>query len=72
MNQKDTDAPTERSLFTRIVEGVITFAVCCYLVRLGVNWLISVRIPLIVIAVIVGIGIITYRLWRWRQDRDNY
>ena len=72
MNRKDAEDHTERSLFTRIVEAVIIFAVCCYLVRLGVNWLISVRTPLIVIAVTVGIGIITYRLWRWRQDRDGY
>lgn len=72
MNRKDADEDTERSLFTRIVEGVITFAVCCYLVRLGVNWLTSVRTPLTVIAVIAGIGITIYRLWRWRQDRDGY
>ena len=68
---KDTDPDTER-LFGRIVEDVILFAVCCYLVKLGVSFLVSVRIPLLILAVLGIIAVITYRVLRWRNRHDDY
>ncbi len=68
----DEDDPDTRSLFTRLTEGVITFAICCFLLRLGVCWLLSVKIPLLVIAVTVGVAIISYRVYRWRKHHDDY
>ena len=70
-DRKD-DPDTDRSLFSRIVEGVIVFVVCCFLVELGVNCILAVRIPLIIIAVIVGIVIISYRAWKWRRDHEDF
>ena len=71
MNRKDADPDTD-SLLGRIFGNVILFAVCCYLVRLGVCWLISVRVPLLIIGVIVGMIAITWRVYKWRHDHDNY
>lgn len=71
LSAKDADPDTER-LFGRIVEDVILFAVCCYLVKLGVSFLVSVRIPLLILAVIGIIAVITYRVLRWRKHHDDY
>lgn len=68
---REKDPDTDRSLFSRIVEGVIVFAVCCFLVKLGVSYILAVRIPLIVISVTLGIIYITYRAYK-RRDRDDY
>lgn len=64
--------PDTDSLLGRIFGNVILFAVCCYLIRLGVCYLVSVRVPLIIIAVIVGIIAITLRVYKWRNDHDSY
>ena len=64
--------PDTDSLLGRIFVNVILFAVCCYLIRLGVCYLVSVRVPLIIIAVIVGIIAITLRVYKWRNDHDSY
>lgn len=71
LSTKDADPDTER-LFGRIVEDVILFAVCCYLVKLGVSFLVSVRIPLLILAVIGIIAVIIYRVLRWRNRHDDY
>lgn len=68
----DADSDTERSLLTRLVEDVIAFVICCYLVRLGVFYILSVKIPLIIMAVIAGVIVIGYRSYKWRKDHDNY
>lgn len=68
----DEDDPDTRSLFTRLLEGAIALAICCYLLRLGVCWLLSVKIPLLVIAVLVGVAMISYRVYRWRKHHDDY
>ncbi len=65
------DEPDDRSLFDKLVEDVIAFVVCCFLVRWGVMCLISVKIPLMIIAVIVGVVIISWRVYR-RRDHDDY
>ncbi len=70
-SKKDADPDTE-SIIGRIVRDVILFVVCCYLINLGVCYLVSVRVPLIIIAVIVAITIIAFRVFKWRKDHDNY
>ena len=62
----------DRSLFSRIVEVVIAFAVCCFLVKLGISYLVSIRIPLIIIAVILAVVVIAYRLHRWKGRHEDY
>ena len=69
--KKDADPDTE-SIIGHIVKGVILFVVCCYLVNLGVCYLVSVRVPLIIIAVIVGTIVVIFRIYKWRKDHDNY
>lgn len=71
-NPWDEDDPDTRSLFTRFMEGVVAFAICCFLIRQGICWLISVEIPLFIIAVLVGVAIISYRVYRWRKHHDDY
>ena len=68
---KDEEANTERSLFTRLVESVIVFVICCFLVKQGVSYLISVRIPLIIISVILVTIVIIYRVCK-RRSHDDY
>ena len=71
-NPWDEDDPDTRSLISRLIEDVIAFVICCYLTRLGVCWLLSIKIPLLVIAVTVGVAIISYRVYRWRKHHDDY
>lgn len=71
LDERDDDPHTDRGLFGRIVEDVIIFAICCFLLKTGVSYLVSVKVPLIIIAVIFAIGIIIYRVCR-RRDRDDY
>lgn len=70
--EKDAEADTERSLLTRLFEDVVVFLVGAYLLRLGVYYILDIKIPLIIIAVIVGIVIIGYRSYRWRKHHDDY
>lgn len=70
--EKDADENTDRSLFSRIVEAVIVFVICCFLVRLGVEYILAVKVPLIIIAVIVGLAVTIYRAYKWRKHHDDY
>lgn len=70
--KKDSDPDTEHGLFARIIEDVIVFFICCGLIKLGVSYLVSVRVPLIIIAVMLVIGVIIYRICKWSNDHDDY
>ena len=63
---------SDRSLLNRLVEAVLTFAVCCFLVKLGVEQILLVRVPLLIIVVCVGIIWITVRTAKWRDRHDDY
>ena len=69
-DQKD-DPDTDRGLFERLIEWVIAFVICCFLIKLGVAYLISVRLPLLVIAVVLATIVIIYRVCK-RRDHDDY
>lgn len=71
-NKKDTEPDTEGGLFERFIESAILFAVCGYLIKLGVCWIISVRIPLLIIAAIAVIITLIIRYIKWRNDHDRY
>ena len=70
--EKDEDAPTERSLLARIMEDVIVFAICCFLVKWGVGCILAVRVPLIIMAVCLLVGLICFRVIRWKDQHDDY
>jgi hypothetical protein len=65
------DADTEHGLFTKIAEDVVVFAICCYLIKLGVSYLVSVKVPLIIISAILIILAIIYRVYR-KREHDDY
>lgn len=68
----DKDVHTERGLLSRIVEGVIIFAILAFALKLGVEAIVSVKIPLLIIAVICGAVIIGYRVYKHKRDHDDY
>ena len=68
--EKDADGNTDRSLFARVVEAVIVFAICCFLVRWGVEYVLAVKIPLLIIAAIIGLAVIIWRVYKWRHHDD--
>ncbi|RYC74828.1 hypothetical protein [Candidatus Nanosyncoccus alces] len=68
----DKDEPTERGLMSRIIEGVIVFAVLGFVIKLGVESILSVKIPLLIIAVICGAIVIGYRVYKHKRDHDDY
>ena len=47
------------------------FVICCYLIKLGVSYLVSVKVPLIIISVIIVILAIIYRVYR-KREHDDY
>lgn len=63
---------TDRSLFGRLVEGVIVFCICVFAIKIAIETLICIRVPLIVIGVTVATIVIIYRTYKWRRDRDDY
>lgn len=70
--EKDAEEDTDRSLFDRLVEGVIVFAICCFLLRWGVEQVLLIRLPLAIIAVIAGTIVIIWRWFRWKDRHDDY
>ena len=68
----DKDEPTERGLLSRIAEGVIVFAILGFVIKLGVESILSVKIPLMIIAVICGAVGIGYRVYKHKRDHDDY
>ncbi len=71
-NKKDTEEDTERGLLSRIVEGVIIFAILAFALKLGVDAIVSVKIPLLIIAVIMCAAVIGYRIYKHKKDHDDY
>ena len=69
---KDDDPDTDRGLLSRIAEDAILFATACFLLKLGIGYLLSVKIPLIIIGVIAISIVIGFRTWRWRKRHDDY
>lgn len=70
-DDKDED-DTDRSLLARLVEAVLVFAICCFLVKLGVEQILLVRVPLLIIVVSVGIIVLAARAACWRDHHDDY
>ena len=43
-----------------------------FILKIAIETLICIRVPLIVIGVTAVIIIIIYRTYKWRRDRDDY
>jgi len=53
-----------KKLITRILEFAALFALSAYLMKLGVVYLCQIRVALIVIAVISGVVLVGYRIYK--------
>ena len=53
-----------QKLITRILEFAVLFALSAYLLKLGVTYLCQIRVALIVIAVISGVVLVGYRIYK--------
>lgn len=72
-SSKEKDkSDTDRGLFGKLVEGVIVFCICVFALKIAIETLICIRVPLIVIGVTAAIIVIIYRTYKWRRDRDDY
>lgn len=71
-NKEKDKSDTDRGLFGKLVEGVIVFCICVFILKIAIETLICIRVPLIVIGVTAVIIIIIYRTYKWRRDRDDY
>ena len=70
--KKDSEEDTDRGLLTRVIEGIIVFAVLGFALKLGVEALVSVKIPLLIIAIILCAAVIGYRIYKHKRDHDDY
>ena len=72
-DKRDLDDDNDRrSLFEWLVESIILFALGCFVLRLGILWILSVKVPLIVISVIVGAIVIIFRICSWKGRHHDY
>ena len=69
---KDEDETNEHSIITRIVGGIIIFAVLGFLIKFGVEAVLSVKIPLLIIAIVLIAIIIAWRIYKYRRDHNDY
>lgn len=67
----DPEPHTEKSLPTRLMEGVIVFSLACFVLKWGVESVLAVRVPLIIIAVIALIIFVACRVYK-RRRHDEY
>ncbi len=70
--KKEEEKLMGRGFFARFIEATILFCICSYLIRIGVYHILAVKVPLIVIALIVGAGILIVRTYLWRKRHDDY
>lgn len=68
----DEEDDTDRSLFSRLLETVFLFFMACLLIKIGVGYILSVKVPLIIIALVSGLVVTAWRLFRWRRSKDEY
>lgn len=62
----------QRGPVSRIVEYVIIFCICCFLIKLGITYLLAVKIPLLLIMLALGILTTLWRTHKWREEHDDY
>lgn len=63
---------TDRSLFARLFEWVVVFGIACFILKVGVSYLVSIKVPLIIISIVLVVGFIIYRISRHRRHYEDY
>jgi hypothetical protein len=56
-----------KRLIVRLLEVAAMFALAAFLIRLGVCYLLAVRIPLIALGILSLLVVIGYRVWKYRS-----
>lgn len=57
-----------KNYLARLLGVIVTFAVCCYLLKLGVTFLAEIWIGLVITAVTAICGGIAYRIYKYWRD----
>ena len=70
-DKKDADPNTDRGLLGKLLDTAIVFAISAFLIYLGVEYIISVRVPLLIIGAIAITIYIIFRAAR-RRHHDDY
>lgn len=60
-----------RSLLSRLLEVAIIFALSGFLIKLGVTFLADVWVGLVIIAAVISLGGVGYRIYKhWRDTHQ--
>ena len=71
--EPEPDEPeTERSIFARFFEWVVVFGIACFILKMGVSYLVSIKVPLIIISAVLVVGFIIYRICRHRRHYEDF
>lgn len=57
-----------KRLLEKILEAAIIFALSAYLIKLGVCYIAQVWPVLVILATIILVGVIIYRIWKRHHD----
>lgn len=66
----DPEPETEKGPLSKLLEGMIAFALACFALKLGIEGIVSVRVPLMVIAAVVLVVFIVYRVYKRSRHND--
>ncbi|MDR2445767.1 MAG: hypothetical protein LBD58_00520 [Treponema sp.] len=58
-----------KTLISRFFEFAALFALGCFLIRLGVRFLLEIRWILLIVFVTTAAAVIAYRVWRRNRGR---
>lgn len=63
---------TDRSLLDRFIEGVIVFFISALFIKISIGYILSVRLPLLIIVGVATIITVLYRIHKWKGRHDDY
>ena len=56
----------------KLLESAVILALSAFLIKLALCWLYAVWPILVVIATVVAVGVVAYRIWRRKRDSGWY
>lgn len=61
-----------KRLLTRLLEACFIFAFSAYLINTAAHWILEVWPILVVIALLIIITIVVYRIWKHKRDLGQW
>jgi len=61
-----------KRLIERILDFCVTVAICAFLLRLAMHWLVEAAPTLFVCAVFILGAILGYRIWKYLRDMSKW